>query len=271
MWSRVHSGWRTRGRSLRGALAVVGLGGACHQAPSAELAPSASALASVAPPVATARQLAVQTAGSRVSFVMSAPIEQITGEVLDATEGRLFVDLRHLERLSGLLRVDLLALTLYRQAREEPGATLGEREKSELQNRHARTWLQISEDAPDAEREANRWAEYRIDKVLAVSERDVLALPGPRRVVTAKVEGDFRLHQRVTRLQAEVEAAFSFEGETLGAVTIETTAPLVVQLEEHDVRPRELFGKLAQKTLSDLGQKVVKQAPIELALTLKPQ
>jgi hypothetical protein len=87
--------------------------------------------------------------------------------------------------------------------------------------------------------------------------------------VSATLEGELRLHQRKTRKTVKVEAVFRYAKDTLSSVSIKTSEPMLVGLEEHDVRPRELFGKLAQKTLSDMGRKVAKEAPIEIELTAK--
>ncbi len=94
-------------------------------------------------------------------------------------------------------------------------------------------------------------------------------LSGAERKITATVEGDLRVHQRKVKKQAKVEATFKYDGDKPVSVTIKTTAPVVVDLDAHDVRPRELFGKLAQKTLSDMGSKVAKEAPIELEISAK--
>jgi hypothetical protein len=256
-------------RSLVLAIGLAAFG--CDNKSNKNLAPTASALASAEKPSETARELAIETSGSKVTFLMHAPIEQITGEADDAVSGQVFVDLMNLKKTTALIKVDLDKLVLYQQKREDDKSEFGERKKNDLQNHHARAWLEISDDAPAAEREKNRWAEYKIDKVLEVSNPDVTKLTGADRKVTATVEGDFRLHQRKTRKTAKIEATFKFDGDNLSSVTIKTVEPLAIGLEEHDVKPRELFGKLAQKTLSDLGQKVAKDAPVTIELTAKPK
>lgn len=234
-----------------------------------ELAPTASALAPAERPAAQAQALAIEPKGAAVRFTLDAPVEKIHGEVLDATSGELFVDPKDVTKTTGLIKVDLFALELFQQRREDDKQEFGERTKNADQNRHAKSWLEISDDAPPAAREANRWVEYRIDKVLDASATDLTKLPGPERKLTATVEGDFRLHQRKTRKRAKVEATFELSGEKITGVTLRTLEPMQVGLEEHDVVPRELFGKLAKKTLSDLGQKVGKEAPITLSITAK--
>lgn len=251
-------------------LAVLALAAAaCDSKPSASLAPTSSALAPAERP--TARALAFELAGkgSKVSFVMNAPVEKINGEVKDAVQGELFVDPSDITKTTGLIKVDLFALELFQQKREDEKSDFGSRSKNEMQNKHARTWLEISDDAPAEQREANRWVELKIDKIVTASPADLTKLSGADRKVTATAEGELRLHQRKTRKQAKVEATFHFDGDKLTSVSIKTTEPMSVGLEEHDVRPRELFGKLAQKTLSDLGQKVAKEAPIEIDITAK--
>lgn len=55
-----------------------------------------------------------------------------------------------------------------------------------------------------------------------------------------------------------------FAGERPELVEVRTLEPLTIGLEEFDVRPREAFGKLAQKTLSALGSKVAVAAPVQV-------
>lgn len=242
---------------------------ACENKPSNPPAPSAEALAPAMKKSESAKTFEVETAGSKVTFLMTAPIEKIHGEAMDSTKGQLFVDPTDIMKTTGLIQIDLDKLVLYQQKREDEKAEYGERKKSDKQNEHAKTWLEISPDAPADQRELNRWVEYRIDKVLEASATDVGKLSGAERKITATVEGDLRLHQRKVRKQAKVEATFKYEGDKPAGVSIKTVAPVVVDLEAHDVKPRELFGKLAQKTLSEMGQKVAKEAPIELELSAK--
>lgn len=242
---------------------------ACDNKPSAPLAPSASALAPAEKRSESARTFEIDTAGSKVTFLMTAPIEKIHGEAADSAKGQLFIDPADIGKTSGLIQIDLDKLVLYQQKRADEQGEYGERVKSDKQNEHARTWLEISPDAPADQRELNRWVEYRIDKVIEASANDLSKLSGAERKITATVEGDLRVHQRKVKKQAKVEATFKYDGDKPVSVTIKTTAPVVVDLDTHDVRPRELFGKLAQKTLSDMGQKVAKEAPIELELSAK--
>jgi hypothetical protein len=50
---------------------------------------------------------------------------------------------------------------------------------------------------------------------------------------------------------------------------VRTLEPLRIGLEEFDVRPREAFGKLAQKTLDALGTKVAKEAPLQVEFSAR--
>jgi hypothetical protein len=255
--------------SLVTVLALAAFG--CSKHSDANLAPTASALASAEKPSESASELAIDTTGSKVTFLMNAPIEKITGEADDAISGQIFVDLEDMKKTTALVKMDLDKLVLYQQQRDDDKADFGEKKKNDRQNEHARTWLGISNDSPEDMRKANRYAEYKIDKVIEVSAPDITKLTGPERKVTATVEGDFRLHQRKNRKQAKIEATFKFDGDKLQSVSLKTAEPLNLGLEEYDVRPRDALGSLLKKTLSDLGQKVAKEVPVEIQLTAKPK
>jgi hypothetical protein len=253
-------------------LVVLGLAcalGACREKPSKELAPAASALAPASKATEASRTFVVDTDASQVTFQMDAPLEKIYGAVDNAASGELFVDLADLTKTRGLVRVDLEKLVLTQQKREAESAEFGEKTKSDLQNQHARAWLEISEDAPAEQRKQNALVEFKIVEVVDPSERNVLTLTGPRREVTATVKGEFLLHQRKAPKQAKVKVAFEFDGETPKAVTITTVEPFEVNLEEHDVRPREAFGKLAEATLETVGKKVDKTPGVTLNMRAK--
>lgn len=247
---------------IAGAL-ICGVG--CRDKQPEHLAEAASALAPVAPPAAAqAVRMTVSSESSKVTFLMQAPIEKISGDAPASVSGELFVNPTELAKSTALVKVDLDKLSLYQEKRENEKAAFSERAKNETQNQHARTWLEISSDTPEDVRRANRYVEYRITRLDAVSAPSLSALSGPERKITATAVGDFRLHGRKAEKSVKVELTFSYQGDKLGAVHVRTLEPLKIGLEEFDVRPREAFGKLAQKTLSALGSKVAEVAPIEI-------
>jgi hypothetical protein len=245
-------------------LAILG----CDKKNSANLAPSASALsAPTAAPGST--PLAIETAGSKLGFLMNAPIEKIHGEATDSIKGDLFIDAKDVTKTTGIIKADLDKLVLFQQKRADEKGEFGERTKSDKQNEHARNWLEIGSDAPADVREKNRWAEFKIDKLENASATDLTKLTGPERKITATAVGEFRLHGRKAAKSAKVEATFKFDGDKLTGVSVKSLEPLNVGLDEFDVRPREAFGKLAQGTLDTLGSKVAKEAPITIELNAK--
>jgi hypothetical protein len=250
-------------------MALSAASAACDDKPSQPLAPTGSALAPAEKPAQT-QTFTVEAQGSKLSFEMAAPIEKITGEAPDSAAGDLHLNLNDLTKSTGLVKIDLDKLTLYQQKRANQMDPYGDRSKSDKQNEHARAWLEIGEDAPGDKREENRWAELKIDQISNVRpQADVTKMSGAERKIQAVVGGDFRLHGRVSKKRALIEATFKFEGDKPQSVTIKTTQPMSVGLDEHDVRPRKGFGKLAQDTLEKLGNKVAKEAPIELELTAR--
>ncbi|MGC4091819.1 MAG: hypothetical protein QM756_28840 [Polyangiaceae bacterium] len=247
------------------ALCAVVLGAvACRDKKPENLAPAASALAPVAPMAAQAVTLSVDAESSKVAFLMQAPVEKISGDAPASLSGEVFVVADDLAKSTALVKVDLEKLTLYQEKREDEKAAFSERKKNDLQNEHARTWLEISSDTPENVRSENRFAEFRITRLEAPSVPSVQALSGAERKLVATAVGDFRLHGRKSEKKVKLELSFQYQGDKLSGVHARTLEPLQIGLEEFDVRPREAFGKLAQKTLSALGSKVAQVAPIEI-------
>lgn len=252
---------------LAAALAL-GLSG-CEDKPSGRLAPVSSSLAPARPASEASQKFEVEQKSSQVDFLMAAPIERIHGKAPESASGELNVDLSDITKSNGLIKVDLDKLALYHSRRDDEKGKFGEEDKNENQNKHMRTWFQISDDAPKEMREQNRYVEFKLDKVDSASAKNVLAMKGSERKITATVSGDFRLHGRKVKKTAKLELTFKFDGKMPVSVHVKTAEPVDVSLEAHDIKPRETFEKLASKTLGALGQKVAKTAPVSLEFDAK--
>ena len=252
----------------------------CNKDKSAEqkLAPTASALEAAMPKAPSATAFSIDSSTSSFSFLMDSPLEKIDGDAPKSLQGDLYIDPSDLMKSTALVRADLKMLTLYQQKRADDKGEYSERKKSDLQNEHARGWLQldIKEGEVTAEQaETNRWAEVKILKLDNLSASDVTKLSGPERKVTATVSGDFRLHGRKATKSAKVELNFKYAGDKLEAVEVKTIEPFVIPLEEFEVHPRDAAGKIV-KSLSDalssnLKGKVAKDAPVSISFVAKPK
>jgi polyisoprenoid-binding protein YceI len=261
---------------IRGSLKFVGVSlvwavllasSGCEQKKSADLAPASSALAPAKPTSQGARRFKLDPAQSKVDFTMDAELEKISGRAPSALEGDVFVDLKDIGKSSGFLKLDLDKLSIYQKKRTKADGEFGEETRNEKQNADMRVWFEIAEDAPADVREKNRWVEFKLSKVTAPSVNDLSAQTGADRTLTATVGGDFRLHGRTKEHSAKVEVTVHYEGDEAKSVHVKTLEPLAVGLEEHDVRPRSAFSKLADKTLDTLGAKVAKVAKVSLDFT----
>jgi len=235
--------------------------GACEQKPSKPLAPEATELAPASASQGTSK-LDVVPASSKVTFDMEAELERISGQAPASVQGELFIDQKDVTKSTGLVKVDLFALTLVQRKRASKDEDYGEARTVPKQVKDAQTWLQISEDAPPPEREKYRFVEFKLDKFADATPKDLTAASGGERKLTATVSGDFRLHGRVMKKQAKLEATFKYDGSTLKSVHVRTLEPVAVGLAEHDVRPRKAFDVLADTTLEALGAKVGKVAQV---------
>ncbi len=206
---------------------------------------------------------------AKVEFAMEAPFEKIRGRVpASAITGTLHVDLDDITQTTGLVHVDIADLELFQRVAGEDGK-FGEETKSATQNEHARNWLEIGPDAPEEVRQKNARVEFSLKEIKNPSATDVKTLAGAARKLTFVASGDFLLHQRAAAKETEVEMTFTFAGDKVESVAVKTVKPLVIGLDEYDVRPREAFGKLAAKTLEALSPKVAKEAEVTVEFTAK--
>ncbi|HEY4122557.1 MAG TPA: hypothetical protein VGM56_32055 [Byssovorax sp.] len=245
------------------AVSLVG----CDDKPSTKLAPSATALAAEKPASAASKSFTVDKASSKATFEMDAPIEKIHGHVEGGAEGTLDVDPSDLTKTRGLVAVDIAKLELVQTVTTDAGAQPPA--ASELQNKHARAWLETGEDTPEDVRKKNQRIEFSIKGVDKVSEKDVTKMTGNDRKVTLTVTGDFLLHGHKTSKTAELEATFHYAGADIASIDVKSTKPVAVGLEEYDVRPRSAVGGIL-KTLEDLKEKVNKEALVSVEFTVKP-
>jgi hypothetical protein len=239
---------------------------ACGDKEPVQLAASAtaSALQSSAPLTAAAVELKVQKAGT-VNFIMEAPIEKIFGKVPESLSGNLFVDLTDLTKTTGNVAVDLSTLDLVQRKRPDEKSEYGEERREEEQNEHARQWLEIDEKVAEEARNNNKRIEFRITSIKEASKKDVSKETGDVNV-TVVAEGDFLLHQRVSKKSVELEVTITVEAGKPKSVKLKTKKPFAVSLPEHDVGPRDNVGKV----LTELAPKVGKDAMIELDVQLAP-
>lgn len=238
----------------------------CDDEPAVKLAPTATALAPAKPPAAEARKFTIDKASSKVEFMMEAPQEKIRGRVAGASEGQLQIDTTDIAKTTGLLTVDISGIELFQTKASDDGK-FGVEEKSDLQNEHARAWLEIGPDAPEDVKKKNSRAEFSIIKIEKASSTNVDKLAGDVRKVTFTAVGEFLLHGRKTTKAADLEATFKYADGKPVSVTVITVKPFPIGLDEHDVKPREAFGKLAAKTLEILAPKVAKEALVSFELT----
>lgn len=266
-----HTTSRPALRTLTIATLLLGATAACSggQTEKKPLAEKSEEIEAVEKKTVSSMTFEVASEGSKVTFGMQAPFEKQDGAVpQSATSGELNVDLDDLSKSTGLINVDISALEIYQQAAEEEGA-YGERTKSDLQNEHMRDWLEIGEDAPEAEREKNKVIQFELSDIEAPSATDINGLEGEQRKVTFTGVGKFRLHQRSAEKKVKMEAIFTYAGDKPTQVQVRTVEPFIVDLDEHDVRPRTGFGQLAEKTLSAMSPKVGKEAEVSVAFTAK--
>lgn len=223
---------------------------------------------SITPRSAGERALRIDTAASTITFTMNAARETIRG-TLAVSGGDLQIDPCDWTRATGAIVVDLDRLELVRARADERG-TFGPEEKSELQNTHARTWLEISDDTPNELRQKHRFAELGITKIALNAAGEATA--AQRSLVT--VTGTLSLHGKALpkTIDLEVTAGPAGDGGAPSTLSVRTVRPFSVGLAEFDILPREAFGRLTTTTLAALAPKVASEAlvSVEIRLTREP-
>lgn len=253
------------------------MSGCCFLLPSCDkkepdVAPAASATAlATSSASAKAIKFAVEAKG-KTTIDMPAPKEHIKADT-EVMGGALEVDLTNLANTRGEVKVDLTTLKT---------KTFDDTAKNEAQTEHALTWLEVSDKSTPAMREQERWVVYAIRSIDGLSATDIATVSPTKdgsddvRTVTLTSHGEFLLHGHKIAKDAVLQAAFHYPAGAAAdskptRVDIKTKAPLHITLAEHEVKPRDPVGKLAQGSFSLLGTKVANVADVSFELRASPQ
>jgi len=204
---------------------------------------------------ASAGQKRFEIANGTATFLIDAPLEKIKGRSTKL-RGTLDIDPTNLKASKGQVDVDLDDL------RTE---TFQDDEKNKAQTGHSKNWMEIGPDVDPKRREENRWARFTIKSIDQASV--IKAAEGTP--IAVKVTGDMWIHGVSAPKTVAASVTFAGPADAPTSVHVVTTAPLVVSLKEHDVKPRDLAGKFLSGALEKIGQKIDDSVQISLDLTAK--
>jgi hypothetical protein len=246
---------------------------ACDKKDEAPVTPTiaASAIAPPPAPVSPSALHYVLDPAAKTSIDMPAPKERIKGDTT-AAAGEITVVPNDLAKTTGQVKIDLTTLTTH---------TFDDASKDKAQTEHAHNWLEAGDLVSSEVKEANRWVIFTIRSIDGLTEHDLSKVPTVHagdddgRTVAATAKGDFFLHGHQVPKDVAVEVVFHYPtGQAATAeptrLEIRTKTPLRVTLAEHDVKPRDGLGKLAQASFSLLGTKVAETADVSFDVSATP-
>lgn len=222
-------------------------------------------------PARVTRYLALRLADedSTLGFGMVTPLEEIRG-VLPGVSGKLMVNPEVLSEMTGLMRADLDLLTLYQRTRSNEQARFSAETRNTLQNEHARNWLEIGADVPEARRQANRQVVFRPTKIDVVGAQTLSALAKQGSSATLDVRGDLTLHGMTKPVAARLLVTADINNGQLSGLHFKTHEPIVIDLATFGIEARDGIGKLAQKTVGAFAPKVAKEAFVSIDWVARP-
>lgn len=232
---------------------------------------AASSIAPPTPPVGSKATRFILDPGSKTTIDMPAPKERIKGDTSAAT-GEVTVDPSDLGKTRGQVKIDLTTLATH---------TFDDATKDKSQTEHAHNWLEAGDLVTPEVKEANRWVIFTIRSVDGLANADLTKIPTTHvdaddvRTVSAVAKGDFFLHGHQVPKEVPIEVVFHYatgkaDSSAPTRLDIRTKTPLHVVLAEHDVKPRDSVGKLAQASFSLLGTKVAETADVMFDMRATP-
>jgi hypothetical protein len=237
----------------------------------AALAPSASGLEkSVAAPSSKLVKMTIDPKG-KTSIDMPGPKEHIKADT-SAAGGNVDVDLMNVPNTRGEIKVDLQTIETHTFGNEDDKA----------QTEHARTWLEAAPKLAPEVVAANRYAVFAIRSVENASIVDLTKAPfapgkdgKQEKKVSATVKGEFLVHGHKVDKSVDVDVTFVYppnakSDDAPERILIQSKNPLVVTLDEHDIKPRDNGGKIAKAAFNLLGTKVADTASVSIDLAAAP-
>ncbi|HEX7665831.1 MAG TPA: hypothetical protein VF407_14995, partial [Polyangiaceae bacterium] len=255
-------------RSLLVVTALIALSGCSKNESAVAVAESASALASSAPPPsAMVVKYKLQSDG-KTAIDMPAPNEHIKAETT-ASDGSLDVDLKNVTNTRGEIKIDLTTLKT---------STFGDASKDGAQTEHAHNWLEIGTLVTPDVATANKYVVYAIRSIDGASANDLTSIAPTKengediRTVTLTAHGDVLLHGHKAAKDANLEVKLHYPSGAAAdskptKIDVTTKQPFHIVLAEHDVKPRDNFGKLATASFNLLGTKVATTADVSFTLS----
>lgn len=256
------------------AVGVLGTLGCDDKKPTGPVGPAVSSLAaSPVSPTGKTIKLTIDPK-SKATLDMPAPKEHIKA-FTDAAAGTLNVDPANLANSRGEIKMDLTTLTMNHFGNADDAS----------QTKHARCWLEVTDceegKLSDETKAANKYAVYAIRSIENASATDLTKVAATKegedevRTVTLTTKGELLVHGHKVEREAEAEVSFRYapgaDAAKPKSLVMKTKKPLRVVLAEHDVKPRDNFGKIAKGAFNLLGTKVADNADITLEIRAKSE
>jgi polyisoprenoid-binding protein YceI len=219
-----------------------------HKAAASASAPLTTASASPTMPTLAARSV-------KATFLIDAPLEKIKG-VAEEGEGNVSIVPNDLAKTTGMIKIKLSSLKTQ---------TFGDKGKDESQTEHARAWMEVGKDTPEATRRANEQATFTL-RSLKGPVNDVAAIKeeNGERKATLTAAGDLKLHGVTVRRDLVLVVTFKGPADAPTEVSVKTEAPFAISLKEHDIRPRDGIGKFLDGALEKIGKKIDDKVQLSL-------
>lgn len=199
----------------------------------------------IIPALAHAKDLTVKK-GS-MDFVMDAPLEKIKGGT-SSLSGKISVDEADLKIVKGHFDIDVTSIKLN---------TFDDAEKNTTQTGHMLNWMEVGESIDAVTKEKFKMAKLEINGAKSVTKKSDL-----ESIIIA--DAILTLHGITKTIPVELSVQKTGTG-----YLVLSNKPFLISLEGHDVRPRDLAGKLLAKISETLGQKVAKEAQVNVVVQLE--
>ena len=135
-----------------------------------------------------------------------------------------------------------------------------------------------------AVKERNRWVHFAIRSIDNLSANDLTQVAPTKeggddvRTVTLTAHGDLEAHSLPSKTQKDVPLEIRFHTPAGSppdtkptSIEVKSKAPFTIVLADHDIKPRDTEGALAQKAFDLLGTKVADVANVSVDLKAKPK
>ncbi|GEM_PF-3569162 len=226
---------------------------------------------------------AIFTLADKQNLRFSLPTRKNSPQgVLSGISGKISLDLKHLELVQGLIKLDLAQLQMQESSPHKRKRTRLSEKKPALVDASSWTtqalhWLELGEKNTEAAKAEKQFVLFKIRSATKLSKNAAHkgakrkrsdGKPGYSRLIYARAVGDLALRSLSVHREVPLALTFQYDEESTlpTGIKVALKGNLSVPLSEYEISPRDGAGRLLTQELSLFGDTIGRVVKVEGSL-----